>query len=1408
MRLLGNDDAASTFIKLPNILKILANTFGVPAINAQIKQIADQIVKGVFLETNWAGLPYTGKLRADILSILKMFGFAEEFDDQLVLGDAVVIARVLEDAALRLVGKPYFHDASRGQMPEQQVKDLLVNMVAFSRQYWAQLDFKKPFPEHMRHLVTEPMLWLVQEDLTVGAISLKLLMPYIVFPNAYLAEIDDQLNGIATYNSIDVTVSDLAYIEAPLIVKESSSFDCKDFITRMRRDYGSKTLYNSSVKNGVTTIHDAYTVPTITFHDHEKFHFGKKLNVKASNNIVNDAGRIFADVMHFQAKGDMYNSGQMCFVDSLKANINGSFSNDIIVVTEYDEVNGVKGTRTYTGHAARNAIKANSGQILAIGDGKGLFDVKTGKDFNHRGIIDVNDVKIVANGNLKIENLPDQFVVRWDPGAGSKKGMDCFSIASQFTPSEIRARDGSVKLVVGGDATVYASLLAAADDIIVEAKGFIKAEAKGESYLGNVSIENGRRNRTIKQESDIIIQKVQVVANGNVRMIAHKNVNIKGGDIVAGLEVEIVGENINLTPIQLIAENKVKEYGSRGFSYYKNNMTYSTSNVATTDIHANSIKLSAKHDVNIKASMLMAMEDITINAGNNITIVEELVEHYVHSKSFSAHLNFFGKRAMDRVLKKDMRGATRAFAQEFGILNQMNRLIKAKHGPDVAIESVKSILDLYKEYQAIDKMGFVNYCKKAAVEKLLSSSASLEFSQEKQQWFEAILPVMRAKNILMKAGNNINLRGLQAKAETMSLEAKGNIDIRAAQEYYNYHKKIRTLEVHTSANFDPVNNEFLLPNVGFSAGYQSCSNHGVRHKNSHIVVDRFEARTPNTLTLEGATIKATDVKIIANALLMKSLVDTESGRNKAISGGLDLNLANGQLSGHVEGSKGSYSKAKVNEQTGITALGEFIAEIGDLTHLQGAYIDAVNSTLKTARFLHNNVEEYDRSKQTSFDTGSFNIKKFDMPGSKKDAPAKQDQNNAPKTDFGITDVGFSRNSLFALVDASYQSKNQKGVLKAGASSGVQIVTQSDIGNLNRDLSQARELVKDHKHYVRVLVPVGDPSEFIETLKEMFSDVQGLFQSAETKRERQEIKAYKQIFDAIEERDDLTQTEKVQAFQAASNVLNQMKEIQRETASLEKDISKIEDNFFSKTKETTPHVPVEIKVENQPGCNGEDGCYEVHITRGHYDYTKGTLHSVAKKIRYLQNAYEDFKESQPKWLRNTLNAAMGVAGFCAGGPLKKIGQKLATIAVAEGLHIGADDLLDHIEHSDSDRIADMESFLRITRKDTLTFTGLFLGVAIYKATPGGTSKAALKAKERKFAREQHGDTHIDGGKAHKINPALLTGIAKIRYDWENFVRQKLVEGFKFERHHIVPKEYAKHDAFKLAGTHVDDKMNLV
>ncbi|MDP3533120.1 MAG: hypothetical protein Q8S31_07530 [Alphaproteobacteria bacterium] len=179
---------------------------------------------------------------------------------------------------MRLTGNPYFHEDDRGKMAEKQVKELLINMIVFVHKHWSLIDFKKPFPQSMRHLVTKPMLWLVEEDLSVGAIKLKLLMPYIIFPDTILAEIAQQLKAPYSLKTLNVKASNLAYIETPINVTESSSFDCKDFVTRMRRDYGQKILYNTSTKKGKTTTHDAHIVPTITFRDHEEMHFGE-LNV-------------------------------------------------------------------------------------------------------------------------------------------------------------------------------------------------------------------------------------------------------------------------------------------------------------------------------------------------------------------------------------------------------------------------------------------------------------------------------------------------------------------------------------------------------------------------------------------------------------------------------------------------------------------------------------------------------------------------------------------------------------------------------------------------------------------------------------------------------------------------------------------------------------------------------------------------------------------------------------------------------------------------------------------------------------------------------------------------------------------------------------------------------------------------
>jgi hypothetical protein len=956
-----------------------------------------------------------------------------------------------------------------------------------------------------------------------------------------------------------------------------------------------------------------------------------------------------------------------------------------------------------------------------------------------------------------------QFIARWDPGAKSKKGEDCFSIASQYTPSRLRARDGSIKIVAGGDAEIYASLLSAADDILIEAESIV-ASARGESYLGKVKIDNSRRNRTIKKEADIILQRVRIESGGNARFIARKNVKVTGGTILAALEVEFNGENISLRPIQIIAENKVKQYGSRGFTYYKDSEAYSTSEVASTDVIANRIKLDAKNDVNIKASMLMAMEDINITAGNDINVVEELVTHYVHSSQFEGHLKFFGQETMQRVLERDFKAARRSFECEFSNLSQMKRLLHARKGADIAAEGIKSFMSLYDEYKAFKAAGSLgNYLKKEAAEKLMSASAEISHTKTKKEWTEAILPVMKAKEILMKAGRNINLRGLQAKADKMSLQAQNAINIQAAQEYYRQHQNRRNLGIHGHVNYDPTkqkfSDKFAAPTIGVSAGYASSEQSGVKNINSHIDVQTFEAITPGTITIEGANINATDVKLVAHALRMRSLVDTEKGKHKAISGGLDYNMASGGLSGHIEGSRGHHSYAQVGEQTGIKALGTFIAEIGDMTHLQGAFIDAVNGTLKTARFQYEDVEEHKKSKDINFGIGSFE---------------------------------FMRNSLFVKPDTitpdiGFSSQNRKERLKSGVSSGVQIITQSDISGLNHDLSKARELVKNHKHYVRVVVPIPTSRE---AAKRMWNDLKALVtpstqetqNNAESNSEynvednaedsewenpdnQWKNPDYEEVYKALDENKNLDAEQKIEAL--------------KDYTDLERQKTAIEAMIQQEAYDVIPMDKPDLEIQNeiaQEDSEAEDSPQEneksiLRIQKTSDEYiitcaTKGAeseevklkyfksidnivndaetkeapkrklsyLHDILSAARILQEAEASFEGNYLSHIENMANA---LPHNRMGGIVDRIGQlamnKVAQLAVyglvSQATDMSKKELVDVLHNPDNGYYKHIRNTLGIKNEDMSTLGDILVAGIAQKAT-----NRILKSKRTKTSKQ--------------------------------------------------------------------------
>ena len=462
------------------------------------------------------------------------------------------------------------------------------------------------------------------------------------------------------------------------------------------------------------------------------------------------------------------------------------------------------------------------------------------------------------------------------------------------------------------------------------------------------------------------------------------------------------------------------------------------------------------------------------------------------------------------------------------------------------------------------------------------------------------------------------------------------------------------------------------------------------------------------------------------------------------------------------------------------------------------------------------------------------------------------KDNAPKqAEFGVTDVGFSRNSLFALVDASYQSKNQKGVLKAGASSGVQIVTQSDIGNLNRDLSNARELVKDHKHYVRVLVPIPTKDGF----ESIWDDVKELVTSRQNNAENTVQDCdwdnpdnvwhnpdYEAICEQLDQNDDLTAKQKVKALKEYTDLERQKRDIDamiknhkahqnaenEHAASNDRlepyDVRPMDkpdftahqnewksENIIDNSNQYDDEYRNDKENKNKPiltiGINEEDITFNISTLgaakeEAYAKYFKplpvfeqqasnniisddrelGLGHDIAVKIRQFEKGCDAFKEKHPY-----LHGAASFGGLFVGGIAKNIGQKVIQMGVGFVGGMAQDEILQHLHESTNPKLEAFEQKWGITRKDTLTYASLVIAGSIYKATPGGSSKSALKPKKTRVANDNVGV----GPRVKKVNKRQPINA---EYAGKVYPLDKLPEDLRRKYPHSVPFTGTGHPDF--------------
>ena len=200
----------------------------------------------------------------------------------------------------------------------------------------------------------------------------------------------------------------------------------------------------------------------------------------------------------------------------------------------------------------------------------------------------------------------------------------------------------------------------------------------------------------------------------------------------------------------------------------------------------------------------------------------------------------------------------------------------------------------------------------------------------------------RNMNIKSKDGS-ISISGTDVKVgNDLSLTAKKDIDIKAAEEKFTSSSSSSQTGVSLSVNFE----EGRIADLSVSQAGAKGKGNGTSYVNSTINVGGKLKTNSENLTLSGANVEADKVDIKAKNVVIESKQDKSENKDSTYGGGFSIDLANpSNFSANINGSKGNGEKDWVNKQSSLIAKNGGKIDTENLTNI-GAVIGSESETNK------------------------------------------------------------------------------------------------------------------------------------------------------------------------------------------------------------------------------------------------------------------------------------------------------------------------------------------------------------------------------------------------------------------------------------------------------------------------------
>ncbi|HIC5255370.1 TPA: hemagglutinin repeat-containing protein [Campylobacter coli] len=552
------------------------------------------------------------------------------------------------------------------------------------------------------------------------------------------------------------------------------------------------------------------------------------------------------------------------------------------------------------------------------------------------------DININTNGNIAITGS----TLQADKSA-NLNGENKISSSSHSSTSSIA---GYKQSSVNTDASLVSSSQIQSDILNLNAQK-------------NVSIKGSELNGG---EIDIKADKVDFIAAQNkthtesdsiaIGVFANANLELTGNGVAVNYSFVQDKANANTTN----SSNSITQGGVRsdllgtaeaGLEFSKTEKISDELSHVSNTIKGSNININANNALDIGGANFEANKDINLRAGEIVSTKYEDIK----TQSSTG----FGLYIKERI------EATSPIASA---INQSAQNAAAKNenlGVNYGIVASQALANT------------VNIFSNNLINTTSNQTLGFKFNQDKSQSSsENISKINAGDNLnLESTKGSIVLNGVEAKANSINIEAKDNVILNAAKSKNS--SSSSSLEIAATnkqtAGYHAVDGGTVGEGIeGFASASYSKSNE-TQFTNANLNANNININTGKDFTLNGANVKASNDAIlnVGGNLEVNSLADSLNSQkysallNASGTGGLSSNhLVTGSVSGTLGIGYAKTDKTTVTTQSGISAGNEINGHVNGNLNLQGGILNSDNqkgNLLVDGKVTNSEVSVYEKS---------------------------------------------------------------------------------------------------------------------------------------------------------------------------------------------------------------------------------------------------------------------------------------------------------------------------------------------------------------------------------------------------------------------------------------------------------------